>query len=1032
MGKIIGYSPVSIFATCCGSIATAAVTANPFLAVSANTAVGIGTAVSTILSGVELSDKEKNIREKLDRTMGKAWDEIENIYRLSPYKKCLSELKQEVMGEQTSVEEFIRNLNSKGLEPSIAMVIQSILNRYKDELKKDSEINWDDKYIEEAASDIAARLVKAIKAVFEDDNQLRLLKEIADSTEVLLKKIEDKGNQIINEFYNYKSSDKDIPAAITTIPVSINLIGRKKDIQNIYILLEEHDIVAIHADGGVGKTAIAAKIANDIRKNILSGNSSFEHIAWITSTGNLKEDIIGLNLPAAKAVDSQEEKFSKNKAFLEKTPTFLVIDNMDEPPTRDEVNELSTISGRTKILITTRADIPISESYELKDLDSDSALALFYLYYRKKRKLTIDQIKAQEDFSFAQSIVEAATHNSLFVELIAKMAYADHWKLDALWKELEHNVFGKDSKHAIVTGHGDDGKLLAQIQKLYTISSLSDKQKEIMEFIALFPAEQIVFFDVFEWAGFEDNEDDALEELRERGWIERGDDGYIIHTLVKGSIVLQRMIVFDEEKYENLINELSETDQYIQGNMAYSKIQERFVISETICRLLLDKGSEKKNTVKLYNNMGVLFRNKGMYSQALIYYHNALAILKKVFGMDYSDIATTYNNIATVHYAQGDFNKALMYYQKALIIQEKEHETDHPDTAMTYNNLASLYVSLGDYSKALLYYQKALAIKEKTLGKGDLSTATTYGNIANVYLNEGFVDEAMVYFKKALEIREKELGEEHPVTATTYGNIARVYSAHGAFDDALTFHKKALAIQEKVLGTEHQDTATTYGNIGEIYLSQGAFDEAMLYYQKALAIKEKVLGMNHPNTATTYGNIAAAYFNQRAFDKAMVYFQKALTIQEEQLGTGHPDTASTYVNIALIYFAQNAYDEAMSYFQKALEIQEKILGAENPDTAVTYSYIAMSHSAKGAYEEAMAYYKKSLAVLEKTYGPRHSSTLMIYNNLGALFYYKEDYKSGKYYFEKAYSGYKHLFGNSHPHTKSTKEWLDEIMKKLNS
>ena len=29
---------------------------------------------------------------------------------------------------------------------------------------------------------------------------------------------------------------------------------------------------------------------------------------------------------------------------------------------------------------------------------------------------------------------------------IAKMAYADHWELNALWKELKKDVFGQDSK----------------------------------------------------------------------------------------------------------------------------------------------------------------------------------------------------------------------------------------------------------------------------------------------------------------------------------------------------------------------------------------------------------------------------------------------------------------------------------------------------------------------------------------------------------------------------------------------------------
>ena len=296
--------------------------------------------------------------------------------------------------------------------------------------------------------------------------------------------------KIIEE--KYPSIDSDDSSSFilsTTIPVSVVLIGRDGDIGCIRHLLDQNDIVFIHANGGVGKTAIALTIANDIKKEIISGNSQFKHIAWITSTGDLRNDIIGLSIPAVKSAKSREEKYLVARSFLEKTTTFLVIDNMDDPPSKDDADVLNTISGRTKILITTRADISVGKPYALKDLDSDFALLLLYQYYRKGKDLTIVQIKKREDYSFAQNIVKAATNNALFIELIAKMAYADHWKLDTLWKELEKDIFSKQSKHTIPTSHGD-GKLLVQIQKLYEMANLSDKQKEIMKFIALFPPEQ--------------------------------------------------------------------------------------------------------------------------------------------------------------------------------------------------------------------------------------------------------------------------------------------------------------------------------------------------------------------------------------------------------------------------------------------------------------------------------------------------------------------------------------------------------------
>lgn len=155
MAKKFGYSPVSIFAAACGTVASAAVMANPVVAVPAATAAGIGAAASAVAGGIELNEEEKNIKDKLDSAMDKAWNEIEKRYRLYDSEDCLSELKREIMGEGTSVEEFVRNKETKGFKPSITMVTRSILEKHRELLSRDPEIIWDDRYTEDAANDMA-------------------------------------------------------------------------------------------------------------------------------------------------------------------------------------------------------------------------------------------------------------------------------------------------------------------------------------------------------------------------------------------------------------------------------------------------------------------------------------------------------------------------------------------------------------------------------------------------------------------------------------------------------------------------------------------------------------------------------------------------------------------------------------------------------------------------------------------------------------------------------------------------------------
>lgn len=934
MAKKIGYTPISIFAAGCEAIATAAALTNP---ATAPFAVGIGTAASAVASGIELNDEEKNIKDNLDKAMDKAWATIDKKYRLSLHTEkytdnCLTELKREVMGENTSVEEFVRNTEIKGFEPSIALVIQGILKKHIVTLNRDPEIIWSDEYTENAAKDMASILVDAIKSVFENVDHLRILKAIYKSEERIVTELHQATNQVIGEIRNVKPIPTEAPLSLTYIPPAINLIGREKDIQGIYDLFEQHNIVFIHADGGVGKTAAAAKIVNQIKDDITSGKGPYKHVAWITSTGDLKSDLTGLNIPLVDTMKTPEEKHQIVSTYLQSNPTFLVIDNMDEPPTREESNELNTLSGQTKILITTRADIPYADEYLLKDLDPDYALVLFYRHFTRK-EMTIEQIRDRKDCSFGENIVKAATYNALFIELIGKMAYADHWKLGDLWEKLSEAVFSTDSKHPIYAAHGDDGKLLKHIEKLYKMSRLSERQKEIMSFMALFPVEHSIFFDVFEWAGFENDEEDNLEALQDRGWIVRDEEGYLVHTIVKGSVEKQvGDRGFDEDKQERLIKKLSYTDQYIPKDMVYTKFKERIVVPETICEVLSDYGSERRNTGRLYNNIGAVYVDRGIFNTALKYYEKALEIYKKVLGLEHPDTATIFNNMADAFCELGKYAEAMEYNKNALTIYKQVLGIEHPCTAKTFNSIALVYFYQGKYAEAEECYKKAIAIQEKVLGMKHLDTVLTYNNIALVYRNQAKIVEALKYYGKALEIYKQVLGPEHPLIATTYNGLAVVFSDQGNYLAALQYCEKALVIREKVLGLEHPSTATTYDNIALLYHSLGDYSKAMQNNKKALEIREKVLGIRHPDTARTYNNMALIYSCLGDYGRALTLYERALVIYEHILGVDHPDTATTYSNVGILYANMQDYQKAKEYLERSLTAREKAFGKDHPYT----------------------------------------------------------------------------------------------------
>lgn len=733
---------------------------------------------------------------------------------------------------------------------------------------------------------------------------------------------------------------KETPYALTNILPSIELIGRENDTNAVKKLLDENSIVCIHANGGVGKTALAYRIINDVKKDMLSDKHRYEFVAWITSTGNLKKDICCLDIPAIKSVKTDDEKYREYCHFLTNNDVFLVIDNMDDFPKKDEISQLNTLAWKTRILITTRLDMPDFISYDLKNLEMDEALKLFYSHYLRWKglnSLTTDVIHGRHDYKYAKRIIESSSFNTLFVELIAKMAYLDRWKLDDLQRRLEKDAFSQNSKHEIPTNHACEhdtgGKLLAQIRELYKMSKLSDRQKEIMEFLSLFPAEHSIFFDIFEWAGFYDDEEDNFGALQDRGWIERDDEGYLIHALVKGSVTLQGgSTKTDIKKYKTLIKELANTEQYIPPVMEYNRVNERAMILETVCGLLNE--SDDIETAALFKSLAMVNQEQNHFEEALNYYVKALAIIEKRLGTEDPETAKLFNDLAKVYFFQSRYEEALEYCNKACVIQEKLLGTDHLDTAKTYNNLAMLYRDLSRFKESLEYCNKTLAIIESNLGTKNPLTAKMYNNIGNIYMDEGYYEKAKDYYSKALSIKKELLGEEHPFTAGTYNNLAKVYQALGRYETALEYCKNSLAIREKLFGTDNPDTARTYHNLAEIYHALNRNEEALEYYNKALDIREKQLGMDHSSTAETYNDIGTVYKDMGNNEKALKYLQKALSVMVKKVGKDHISTAWIYYNLADVFHAKGDNNKAMKYYEKALSVYQSSFGNDHPRTRI--------------------------------------------------------------------------------------------------
>ena len=549
---------------------------------------------------------------------------------------------------------------------------------------------------------------------------------------------------------------------------------------------------------------------------------------------------------------------------------------------------------------------------------------MFYKYYGR------DQERIHE--TSALEIINVVNRHSLLVELLAKAAGKSGGSLKDFNEELRQKGFFDVFTRLIKTKHDEYLTIEESIIRLYEISKLTEKQKYIMSLFSIFTPEKEIFWKVADWADFDM---DAIDELIDRAWIERGgiENGFFIHQIIRDSLTKQVGTSLKIEEYGNLLDQVAGTKEYIPQYLDYTMVRERLVLTDDVAKYLEARIAgiiKNKNSLEdnkelivtagaLFANLSGVYFEQGDYKQAHENLEKALEIHIALFGTEHPITAKTYNNLALLCGEQRNYEQALVNFKRALEILERVLGTEHPDTARVYNAIAGVFHAQGNNEQALLYYTKALKVREKLLGTEHPDTVVTYIGLADVYTDQGNYEQALFYLTKALKIREKLLGAEHPDTAEVYNNLVSVYLAKRDYEQALYYGKKALDICEKCLGTKHFVTAVTCNTLAEIYILQGNSEQALHYCKKAMEICERIRGPKHFDTALIYNNLAAIYQLQGDFEQALYYRKRILEIYERELGPEHPDTVMAYRFLAILYQEQGDFEQAQIYYEKCSE-----------------------------------------------------------------------------------------------------------------
>lgn len=310
---------------------------------------------------------------------------------------------------------------------------------------------------------------------------------------------------------------------------------------------------------------------------------------------------------------------------------------------------------------------------------------------------------------------------------------------------------------------------------------------------------------------------------------------------------------------------------------------------------------------KIFDNTGILFRDMGNFSSALLF-HNQSLRLKETLG-DREAVAVSYHNIGSVYFHMKQFSDALTYYYFALEIRKLLN--DQPAIAASLNNIGDTYRNAGNFDNAIQAYEEALGIQQ-TIGNKQ-TIANTLHNIGNFYFHLRIYDKAQEYYSKALEIRI-ELGNKNDIAASRF-NMATVHRDLGNFNEALKYYTMALELRKE---TENRVAeALTLTAIAGLYKNNKEFSQAITYYMLALGMQKEI--GNTPDIATLYERIGITYKDTLLYNEALEYYTKAKSIYIDlQNNTG---IARIHNYIGNLFRDQALFEQALKEYEQAYALQ---------------------------------------------------------------------------------------------------------------
>lgn len=607
---------------------------------------------------------------------------------------------------------------------------------------------------------------------------------------------------------------KPIPPPFQAIPDLPYFVGRERLLGEIRTALLDSTlgkIVILHGMAGVGKTAIAAHLAYQLRSYFPDG------VLWARIDISDPMSILSTFAQAYRVQVSQYVDIASRsqvvRDLLASKRALIVLDNVDKS---ELVQPLLPPTGLCVVLITSRRrNLSVSRGnprFSIGGFDtrSQESLQLF------ERILGVNRIKAEK--KFLQEIAALLGQLPLAVDIAAsRLAYEPDWSAEAFAQRLQ-----REQKRLAELAFEDQSVRLSFRASYEAMPALT---QQLFSILGIFSGEDFSIQTVTEVANIplEDGQD-LLRQLDSLSLIQTGrPNRYQLHPLLRDFARAQLSAETYAQVSQRWINSL------VRYLIAHAADSTAIAFEQANLLAILQLAWEQKlwqpfaeGVVAMYH----FWESRGHYELAQNQLHRALELLPETAPAETK--AAIYRCLGQVTQKWGDDSLAESYYEQGLLLINRTHTPILSGALLRH--LGVLAARRGDYALAEAYYHEGLTLTRQLEGEDTLSILLR-GLGVQAFMRGDYLRAEALYEEGLLLSRPTSEKERQ---SSLYWALGLLAEDQGDVVQALHYLEDGLALARQ-LGHQERVSAILR-DLALIYIEQEDWESAGTFLQEAIQI----------------------------------------------------------------------------------------------------------------------------------------------------------------------------------------------------